>query len=327
MPLASKDGKLYVKTEIDENGNEIQKLCTSCCGDTPVVGKCCSYPYNSSGPQPANTAEEAIQLASQSASANSAAIPNSIWTVGTPFGVPWVEGEAWYDAERDQYVCVGYWTQGNPAVCTNETQEQCTQSGPFRYFTPGETCENPADCPEFPPQPSGICLYREDGLGTCWGYGIEGEELPQLFATEEEAQAYIDAGGCPDNDPSAPACAKCWCYPYKPATTPETPWAIIQECVVYTDEYDEFGNETGNYICEKTIYLSNCTEEECQAQAEANPLSGIEWRNDKPADKCKIVNSEDECTESTGTFCPDLTECPDDPSAGCPDPNRSNPLP
>ena len=41
MPLASKDGKLYVKTEIDENGNEVKKLCTSCCGGTPATGCCC----------------------------------------------------------------------------------------------------------------------------------------------------------------------------------------------------------------------------------------------------------------------------------------------
>jgi hypothetical protein len=45
MPLASKDGKLYVKTEIDEDGNEVKKLCTSCCGDDDPYGAWCEAPY------------------------------------------------------------------------------------------------------------------------------------------------------------------------------------------------------------------------------------------------------------------------------------------
>jgi hypothetical protein len=150
-----------------------------------------------------------------------------------------------------------------------------------------------------------------------------------LFATKEEAQAYIDSGGCPDNDPSAPECAKCYCYPAEVESgSSETWWGVIQECFVYTEELDEQGNWTGNYICEKGIYLSDCTEDDCERQAAANPDAGIEWRNDKPADKCKIVNSEDECTESTGVFCPNVESCPEDPSEGCPEtPIRSNPLP
>ena len=216
-----------------------------------------------------------------------------------------------------------------PAHCHDDkTQAECELEG--GTWHEGKVCNEDGECPPVDPPVPGICLYREDGLGTCWGYNTLGDLLPtDLFATYEEAQAYLDSGGCPDNDPDAPECAKCYCYPVEAeGAPPETPWGIMQECVPYTDEIDEQGNLTGNYICEKVIFLSNCTEEQCEEQAEANPYSEIEWRNDKPADKCKVVNSEDECTESTGVFCPGLDSCPEDLSEGCPeDPNRSNPLP
>ena len=181
-----------------------------------------------------------------------------------------------------------------------------------------------AECPENPPQPqpAGVCLYREDGLGSCWGYYYEGNEYPtQGFPTKEAAQEWIDSSGCADNAPDAPECAKCRCYPELiDGAPPESAWGIIQECVQYVEEYDEFGNETGNYICEKVIYLNSCTEEECQEQAEANPVADIEWRNDKPADNCRPVSSADECTESTGVFCPNVSDCNQiDLAQGCPE--------
>ena len=181
MGLVIQDGKLLIKPMLDGDGNPVldgngnpkNALATAtrpseacdCC-DTPVVGKCCSYPYSNSGPQVANTAAEAIQLASQSASANSAAIPNSIWTVGTPEGVPWVEGEAWYDSARNQYECTGYWTTtGTGVTCENEYEDTCL--GPFKYFISGETCEGADQCPEYPPDPDdcGYCLEYRNSPG------------------------------------------------------------------------------------------------------------------------------------------------------------------
>ena len=299
MPLAEYKGGLIVKDG---------KLCTTCC-DTPVSGKCCQYPYSNSGPQPANTAEEAIQLASQSASANSAAIPNSIWTVGTPEGVPWVEGEAWYDEARNQYECTGYWTLGEKGECRSSTEAGCL-SGPFSYFTPNATCEGPDDglydCPEFPPQPPpvpGVCLYREDGEGTCTEYALNGDYWDG-FSSEAEAQA---AGDAACQDPDAPECYDCRADVQYEG---DDNWSYTLTFREFS--YDDEGNITG---CEKII-TPNVTETFCGG----DPLADAKWENNLPPTHCRPVGSEDECTESTGVFCPNVSDCNQiDFDQGCPE--------
>ena len=219
----------------------------------------------------------------------------------------------------EPYGCCCYLDSDGTWQKEQMTAFDCT--GMMESSFSSETDCDDVECP--PPEPpiTGVCLYRDDELGSCWGYGLTQDIY--TFDTEAEAQAWITAGNC-EKDPDAPDCAVCSCY-----IEPEYEagkWSVIKECVVFEPEYDAVGNETGNYICKKTIYLSSCTIDQCDPQA--YPLADIEWRNDKPATHCRFVDSEDECTESTGVFCPGLTECPDDLSAGCPEtPIRSNPLP
>lgn len=51
MPLAVYKGGLIVKVEIDENGNEVRKLCTTCCDTAPPdpIGCCYTYSYDNAG--------------------------------------------------------------------------------------------------------------------------------------------------------------------------------------------------------------------------------------------------------------------------------------
>ena len=245
MGLVIQDSKLLIKDVKLATATQPSEACDCC--DTPVPGNCCSYPYSNSGPQVANTAAEAIQLASQSASANSAAIPNSIWTVGTPEGVPWVEGEAWYDEARNQYECTGYWTLGEQGECRESSEAGCL-SGPFSYFTPNATCEGPDDglydCPEFPPQPPpvpGVCLYREDGEGTCTQYELNGDYFDG-FSSEAEAQA---AGDAACQYPDAPECYDCRA---DVASEGDDNWSYTLTFREFT--YDDEGNITS---CEQLV--------------------------------------------------------------------------
>ena len=151
MTLASRDNKLLVKDG---------KLCTTCC--EPGVGKCCAYPFESSGPHLAGTKTEAIKKARESAYASSAAIPNSIWTVGVYKDGSWLQGEAVFDFNANQYTCNGYWTTTAPGTtCDNTYKNGC--NGPFEYWFSGETCEGSDQCPEYPPypypDPLGACCY------------------------------------------------------------------------------------------------------------------------------------------------------------------------
>jgi hypothetical protein len=148
----------YLEQEcIDEGGTYYG---TSWCDEDPCGvpkwGTCCSFPYDNSGPQPANTEEEAKNLAAQSAAANSAALPNSTWTIGYFKDGKWFEDEALFDAARNEWTCTGYWTLGNPATCADVDNEDACK-GPFKIFSQGDVCLL-NDCPdEPPPGPIGCC--------------------------------------------------------------------------------------------------------------------------------------------------------------------------
>ena len=131
MPLASKDGKLYVKTEIDEDGNEVQKLCTTCCGSPPETGRCCIYTGNQvdqgCGDTPDAARDEAELLAGN-------------YTNGF-IGVPVEEGD-----ELCLYSCPVYeYLPEFGAVCRdNVTSDFCdslkTEDVFQAIFTAGATC-------------------------------------------------------------------------------------------------------------------------------------------------------------------------------------------
>ena len=259
MGLVIQYGKLLIKDGGLATATLPSEAC-DCCGDTPVAGKCCGYPYSSSGAQPANTAEEAIELAAASAEANSSRIEGSIWTVGTPAGVPWVEGEAWYDEARDQYECTGYWTTtGAGVTCDNEYEDSC--KGPFKYFIPGETCQGVDQCPEYPPDPkqTGACCYfysasSDDG-------GVTQEWKCDDVVTEQEClmrgsdQTFYpgktcDEIECPPPDPDD--CGYCLEYRNSPGNATLT---VANNCVTRQWCQDIF--DSGQY-CE--FYPDECME-------------------------------------------------------------------
>ena len=289
------DGTYLTETECVENAP------VDCAGPYPT-GRCCLYPYTSSGPQPAGTAEEAIQLASQSAEANSSAVEGSIWTVGYFANGKFFENQALFDEARNQWTCVGFWTTGFPASCSVSTEDQCGVDQPFAFWAGGLTCDD--DCPENPPQPqpAGVCLYREDGLGTCTEYVLNGDGNGG-YATQAEAQA---AGNVACQSPDAPECYECRADVQLEA---DETWGYTLTFREFA--YDENGEVTG---CEKTSYET--TEIACGG---GDPLADATWEKNLPATHCRAAGSADECTESTGVFCPDLTECPDNPSEGCPE--------
>lgn len=351
MPLASKDGKLIFKTVIeivDGEEVEVQKLCSTCCDSGDGKGACCSFPYNNSGPQPANTAAEAIRLASQSASANSAAIEGSTWTVGYFKDGRWFEGGADFDPSRNQYNCTGYWTTSANADCEDvNSVDDC--KGPFTYFEEGASCDS-HNCPSPPSPPaiSGICLYREDGKGVCKTFTVEQYDSG-CVATEEEAQQLIDDGieylkQLPDNQ------IDCFEAIGGYVNTPVPNSGCPADKPFYYEIYSRKPNigddENPDGTCEPS-YDINRTEESC-VENDYTPLPGgisaedwnsllsPEWAVDYPEANlggwgpthCKSVSSESECEELNGIFCERAVDCPDDLSAGCPeDPGRSNPLP
>ena len=271
--------------------------------DTPVVGRCCIYPYNSSGLWPANTEEEAIRLASESAEANSSSIEGSVWTVGyTNENNKFIENAAQFDAPRNQWLCQGFWTTGEQPSCLQGTEDNCP-SFPFSFWEAGVTCDD--GCPELAPQPkpSGVCLYREDGEGTCTEYALNGDYLDG-FASEAEAQA---AGDAACQYPDAPECYDCRADVQYEG---DDNWSYTLTFREFT--YDEEGNITG---CEKLI-IPNVTETFCGG----DPLADAQWENNLPPTHCRPVDSEDECTESTGVFCPNVSDCNQiDFDQGCPE--------
>ena len=141
MPLASKDGKLYVKTEIDENGNEVQKLCTTCCG--PETGRCCVY----TGEVLDMACGETRQECKDDAEAIAATDPNSFWSADNISFNPDPDADCPYSVfvytiipEASTPVCWDKDENGNPV-----TQEFCdAQSEGLKntlsVFTAGEDC-------------------------------------------------------------------------------------------------------------------------------------------------------------------------------------------
>lgn len=299
----------YLEQECIEEGGVYYG--TSWCDENPcgyAGGTCCSFPYTDSGPQPAATEEEAKQLASQSASANSAAVPNSTWTIGYFKDGEWFEGAALFDPDRNQWTCTGYWTLGTPATCVDVDDEDACK-GPFKVFTQGNTCGGD-ECPDAPLSQTGVCLYRADGKGTCVGYELNGDGSGG-YATESEAQQAGEAA-C-QGPPNAPDCYAC-----SVSVGPEGDFGTWGYVLTYREI--EFDFQTGEPAGCRTITLEGVTEEYCD---NLDPLAEGEWTNDLPPTDCSPAFSEDECTANTGVFCPNVPQCPDDPSAGCPEGNRS----
>lgn len=204
-------------------------------------------------------------------------------------------------------------------------------------FNPGKNCDDPdVECPEPPPPPSGICLYREDGLGTCTQYYVEGSGGGDCGGDSPE-ECYENQVG-PHLEGSFPPGNGAYYFYYGVDGDEDS---LYWEAITVTGE-----GPSGEYPATESDCIENVPYDcsvsplpedaftlggssiTCEEYAEqVNSLAPNTWENDLPPTHCRPVSSEEECTESTGTFCPDLTECPDDPSAGCPDPNRSNPLP
>ena len=142
MPLASKDGKLYVKTVteiVDGKEVEVQKLCTSCCGDTPT-GRCCVYTGYQVSQGCGETPDEAIAAADLEAEF----YENSF--IGTPKPT---------EDELCLWACAVYVydEQGGNIDCIDTVTEQFCNSKQIdgvisAIFTEGEDC-------------------GEVGLGTC----------------------------------------------------------------------------------------------------------------------------------------------------------------
>lgn len=342
MPLASKDGKLIVKGG---------KLCSTCCDSGDGSGACCSFPYSDSGPQSANTAAEAIRLASQSASANSAAIEGSTWTVGYFKGGRWFEGGADFDPSRNQYTCTGYWTTSATADCEDvDSADDCKE--PFTYFEKGASCDS-HNCPDppSPPSTSGICLYREDGKGVCKTLAVDQYDSG-CVSTAEEAQQLIDDGieNLKQNPENQIDCFDAIGGFVDTRVTPTPNSGCPADKPFYYEIYNrkpsigDDENPDGN--CEYE-YDFNRTEESCVdsdytpfpggiSAEDWNSLLSPEWAVDFPDAElggwgpthCKSVSSASECEELNGIFCEWAVDCPDDLSAGCPEtPIRRNPLP
>ena len=311
MGLVIQDSKLLIKDGKLATATQPSEACDCCDSRFPVNA---AHTYSNSGPQVANTAAEAIQLASQSASANSAAIPNSIWTVGTPEGVLGLRARLGMTRHEinTNALRTGLWVNREWESSEADTAQ------PFSYFTPNATCEGPDDglydCPEFLPQPPPVpvFVYREDGEGTCTQYELNGDYFDG-FSSEAEAQA---AGDAACQYPDAPECYDCRA---DVAFEGDDNWSYTLTFREFT--YDDEGNITG---CEQLV-TPNVTKANCTG----DPLADFQWENDLPPTHCRPVSSEDECTEDTGVFCPNVTDGNQiDVNDGCPqDPQRSNPLP
>lgn len=161
MPLAVYKGGLIVKVEIDENGNEVRKLCTTCCGDQPG-DFCCVYKYAIVGTVFGNTAEEAIQVAYDSAVWNVENLypgqAEPTWGYQKSDGT-WTQ-EAGYDSRFDRYFTnpMWIWNTSSPLYeapeCLPSSDEKCT--APFAFPKDGD-CST--DCPDITPSITGACCY------------------------------------------------------------------------------------------------------------------------------------------------------------------------
>lgn len=146
MPLASKDGKLYVKTEIDEDGNEVKKLCTSCCGGGGE-SSCCVWPTETVAFGFGDTASEAEDAATQDTEAQG----YTYYSVGheTAEGV-WQEGAVFTGGEDGAWECESrawFPALGGPTCTIVENESECV--GVLVQYRPNESCTN--SCAEFPP--------------------------------------------------------------------------------------------------------------------------------------------------------------------------------
>ena len=325
MPLASKDGKLYVKTEIDENDNEVQKLCTSCCGDDDPYGCCCYLDSEGNWQKEQLRASDCAQMPDSSHSPDT-----DCDDVECPEPPPPELGCCYVDIGDGTLQSQGRTTKRD---CQASQDEVDPSIDCVWIADTEETKDQPCpDQPVYPPTP-GICLYREDGLGTCTQYYVEasgggdcGGDSPEE-CYENQVEPHLSGSFPPGN-------GAYYMY-YDESDLYWEAFTVTSDEGVTTPK--KFGNcvNAKQFVCGGTqgypddAFLADGTPLSCKEFADqVNALAPNTWENDLPATHCRPVSSEEECTESTGTFCPDLTECPDDFSAGCPDtPNRSNPLP
>lgn len=208
-----------------------------------------------------------------------------------------------------------------PAHCHEDAplnqEGPCVEAGGTFYAN--ETCLSA--CPSTPP---GICLYRADGLGSCyrWYDGRTGNCDYESAEAAEEGAA---------NDAASYTNGAWWyVYPNNPDDISEG-WCyeLFYRDPGYTEPQLDGVVTEGNCVADTLGPIAPGAEKNGQAlsqedvQAAFNDLISATWVNDQPATDCKTVNRETECNESTGVFCPNVTECPEDLTAGCPDPNRS----
>ncbi len=144
MPLAEYKGGLIVKVEIDEYGNEVRKLCTTCCGDEPGTGRCCVYTGEILDMACGETRQECEDDARRIAATD----PNSFWSADNitqdtqpDADCPYSVFVYTYIPEADTPVCWDEDEDGNPV--TKDFCDALKTPDVFKAeFTAGANCES-----------------------------------------------------------------------------------------------------------------------------------------------------------------------------------------
>lgn len=237
MPLASKDGKLYVKTEIDEDGNEVKKLCTSCCDDD-TAGACCFVGENG---------EYSCEITTESTCESR----GGKWHDGqecksddNPDGIDCSDPDNQPDPGPDPDAPTGaccYPDGDIPAHCHDgETQVECESAG--GTWHEGKVCNEDGECPPVdPPAPTGrCCVYT--GYQVDFGCGQTSDEAREN--AEEIARGYPGSFiKEPVADPGNEDCAY---------ICPVYVWDLNGGSIVCWDE-DEDGNPVTQEFCDALI--------------------------------------------------------------------------
>jgi hypothetical protein len=327
MPLASKDGKLYFKDG---------KLCSSCCNQGSS-GACCFLNDNGEYDCRLTSESRCDELGGDwyedeecKSDDNPDGIDCSLPPQPTELGCCYVDigdGTLQSQGRTTKADCQAAQDEVDPSIeCTwiADTEETKDQPCP--------------DQPVYPPVP-GICLYRDDERGTCTAYYVEGSGgACDEGATLEECYEQQVEPALQESFP--PGNGAYYFYYGTDGDEDSLYWEALT--VTSSDPAGDFLSTEDE--CLESVYYS-CPDPSFPADAQtvggsitcqefadqANALAPYTWANDMPATDCRPVSSEDECTESTGEFCANVTDCNDpslEISAGCPETqNRRNPLP